>query len=398
MRLVRQRTALTLSLCLSLVDGIPGSMAAAEVTAYPGAAPVERIENLGRLLFFDPNLSRNRTQSCASCHDPGTGFADPRGRDAARAVSLGDDGRSLGDRNAPTAAYACFSPSFHRTTEGEYVGGQFLDGRASDLATQAGGPPLNPIEMGMPDKAHMVSRLRKSPVYETTFPGLFGADIWSQPERAYGAMTDAIAAFERTAFFAPFDSKYDRYLKGEYEMTTEESLGMTLFFSSQFTNCHLCHQLNEMPGTEGETFTNYQFHNIGVPVNGAIRAINGRPAGFRDEGLAGNPAVEDREKTIGRFKTPTLRNVAVTGPYMHNGVFRDLRTVILFYNKYNSRSPKRQVNPETGVAWAEPEVAANLSIEELETGPALDDRRIDALVAFLKTLTDRRYEHPVAEP
>lgn len=224
--------------------------------------------------------------------------------EAARAVSLGDDGRSLGDRNAPTAAYARFSPDFHRTTEGEYVGGQFLDGRASDLAAQAGGPPVNPIEMGMPDKAGVVARLRESPTYETTFPGLFGTDTWSQPERAYGAMTDAIAAFERTAFFAPFDSKYDRYLKGEYEMTTEESLGMTLFFSSQFTNCHLCHQLNEMPGTEGETFTSYQYHNIGVPVNGAVRAIDGRPEGFRDEGLAGNPAVEDRERTIGRFKTP----------------------------------------------------------------------------------------------
>lgn len=83
---------------------------------------------------------------------------------------------------------------------------------------------------------------------------------------------------------------------------------------------------------------------------------------------------------------------------MHNGVFRDLRTVILFYNKYNSRSPKRQVNPETRVAWAGPEIATNLSVEELETGPALDDRRIDALVAFLKTLTDRRYEHLIAAP
>jgi len=90
---------------------------------------------------------------------------------------------------------------------------------------------------------------------------------------------------------------------------------------------------------------------------------------------------------------PTLRNVAVTAPYMHNGVFKDLRTVVLFYDKFNSRSAKRQVNPETGEPWGEPEVPGTLSTEELEHGPALKDQRIDALVAFLKTLTDRRYEH-----
>ena len=94
---------------------------------------------------------------------------------------------------------------------------------------------------------------------------------------------------------------------------------------------------------------------------------------------------------------PTLRNVAVTGPYMHNGVFKDLRTVVLFYNKYNTRSPKRQINPETGQQWQPPEVAENLSLKELETGPALDNRRIDALVAFMKMLTDQRYEHLLEE-
>ena len=78
---------------------------------------------------------------------------------------------------------------------------------------------------------------------------------------------------------------------------------------------------------------------------------------------------------------------------MHNGVFKDLRTVVLFYNKYNSRSAKRQINPESGEKWRAPEVPENLSLKELETGPALDDRRIDALVAFMRTLTDRRYEH-----
>ncbi|MCB1447982.1 MAG: methylamine utilization protein MauG, partial [Rhizobiaceae bacterium] len=86
------------------------------------------------------------------------------------------------------------------------------------------------------------------------------------------------------------------------------------------------------------------------------------------------------------------------GPYMHNGVFRDLRTVILFYNKYNSKKKSRQIDPETGERWAPPEVAENIDMEKLETGPGLDDRRIDALVAFLKTLTDSRYEHLLSQP
>ena len=166
---------------------------------------------------------------------------------------------------------------------------------------------------------------------------------------------------------------------------------MTLFFSEQFTNCNRCHQLQRLPGSEGETFTNYGFHNIGVPINSALRAVNGAEPGHRDLGLLANPRVDDPAQA-GKFKTPTLRNVAVTGPYMHNGVFADLRTVVLFYNKYNSRSAKRRINPETGQPWRAPEVDGTLSLEDLEHGPALDDRRIDALVAFMKTLTDRRYE------
>jgi len=350
------------------------------------------LADLGRQLFFDVNLSKHRTQSCATCHAPEHGFVDTRGSGVLAAVSLGDDGHSVGDRNAPTAAYARFSPDFHQTDDGRYVGGQFLDGREADLAGQAGGPPLNPIEMGMPSKAAVVARLRENAEYVAAFKQHFGADVWSDVDGAYGAMAQSIAAFERTDFFAPFDSRYDRYLRGEYELTTQEDLGMTLFFSQQFTNCNICHQLKPSPAMEGETFSNYEYHNIGTPENVALRKVNGAEPGFVDNGLLANPAVDDPQQA-GKFKVPTLRNVAVTGPYMHNGVFEDLRTVVLFYNKYNSRSAKRQINPETGERWAVPEVDANLSEKELKTGPALDNKRIDALVAFMKTLTDRRYEH-----
>ena len=356
------------------------------------AEAIGSIEALGRALYFDVNLSKNRSQSCATCHSPDFGFTDPRGNASGKAVSLGDDGHSLGDRNAPTASYAAFSPDFHRDDTGQYVGGQFLDGREKDLAGQAGGPPLNPIEMGMPDKAGVVGRLKENAAYVTAFRSFYGGDIFDRPDDAYRAMTESIAAFEKTVFFAPFDSRYDRYLRGEYRMTELEDLGMTLFFSQQFSNCNICHQLKPAPNRTGETFSNYQYHNIGVPSNEAARAVNGVAADHVDRGLLDNPAIDDPVQA-GRFRVPTLRNVAVTGPYMHNGVFKDLRTVVLFYNKYNSKSARRQINPETGEQWRAPEVPDNLALKELETGPALDDRRIDALVAFMKTLTDVRYEH-----
>ena len=354
------------------------------------------LESLGSALFFDENLSKNRTQACATCHAPEFGFADPRdnGLDGpiGRAASLGDDGKSVGDRNAPTASYAAFTPTFGKNKEGIWVGGQFHDGREPDLEGQAGGPPLNPIEMGMPDKASVVERLKENEDYLTGFKSLYGDDIFADTDKAYRAMTEAIAAFERTDFFAPFDSKYDRFLRGEAKLTKQEELGRVLFFSEQFTNCNLCHQLHKLPGVEKEPFSNHQYFNIGVPVNEALRAANGSPADAIDHGLLANPAVSD-EAMDGKFRATTLRNVAVTGPYMHNGIFAELETVIRFYNRYNSKAESAQINPETGKPWGDPEVPATLDNEELTHGPALEEERIKALVAFLKTLTDKRYEH-----
>jgi len=350
------------------------------------------LEALGERLFFDTALSANQTQSCATCHSPEFAFADPRGM-----ASIGDDGTSLGDRNAPSAMYAMLTPSFHRNEDGEWVGGQFLDGRAATLEDQAGGPPLNPGEMGMASEAAVVARLAADPVYQEAFGALFEAPVLDDAAAGYQAMTQAIAAFERTEEFAPFNARYDRFLRGEIELTREEELGRLLFFSEQFTNCNQCHQLSTSPIDQRETFTDYRYHNIGTPENHALREMNGVTPGTVDLGLALNPAIDDPEAAAGRFRTPTLRNVAVTGPYMHNGVFEDLRTVILFYNTYNTRSEARRINPETGALFGPPQVEHTLAIEELTHGPALEDERIDALVAFLEALTDAQYEHLLEE-
>ncbi|OIQ31994.1 MAG: methylamine utilization protein MauG [Alphaproteobacteria bacterium MedPE-SWcel] len=354
------------------------------------AAGYDSAVELGEALFFETELSANRTQSCASCHDPNAGFADPR-RDAAGAFSRGDDGESLGARHAPSAAYAALSPAFHQTEEGAWVGGQFWDGRAADLAAQAGGPILNGIELGLSSEAEAVARLAEDPDYVAAFAALYDVDIRTDAAAGFAALTAALAEFEASPVFQPFDSKYDRFLRGEATLTRAEELGRLLFFSQQFTNCNQCHQLRRSAIDPAEPFTDFRYHNIGVPVNVSGRQENGVAVDWVDNGLLDNPQVDDPAQR-GRFKTPTLRNVAVTGPYMHNGVFQDLRTVVAFYNKYNSASEAARINPETGRQWGAAPVPETLSTEELTHGPALDARRIDALVAFLETLTDSRYE------
>ncbi|MDQ2093716.1 cytochrome-c peroxidase [Rhodalgimonas zhirmunskyi] len=361
--------------------------------AFADDTPLSEAE-LGELLFFDPSFSKNRSQSCATCHDPDQAFTDGRQTPAFGMVSLGDDGAALGVRNAPTAAYALSAPPFHYDEKlNEYVGGQFHDGRADTLAIQATQPPLNPVEMMMPDPASVVSRIRENDGYVAAFEQLYGKDVFAPPAdpkaapAAFAAFGQAIEAFERTPEFAPYDSKYDRFLRGEYDLTVLEDLGRTLFFSNDNVNCSTCHMLKR-EDAENEPFTNHQYRNIGVPRNPALIALGHVAPDYVDHGLLENPAVTDPDMD-GRFKTPTLRNVAVTGPYMHNGVFKDLRTVLEFYDKFNN--PERKLNPETGKPWAEAEVPATVAFEDLGA-QALTDRKIDALEAFLKTLTDKRYE------
>ncbi|ABL72797.1 methylamine utilization protein MauG [Paracoccus denitrificans] len=357
-------------------------------TAEQARPADDALAALGAQLFVDPALSRNATQSCATCHDPARAFTDPREGKAGLAVSVGDDGQSHGDRNTPTLGYAALVPAFHRDANGKYKGGQFWDGRADDLKQQAGQPMLNPVEMAMPDRAAVAARLRDDPAYRTGFEALFGKGVLDDPERAFDAAAEALAAYQATGEFSPFDSKYDRVMRGEEKFTPLEEFGYTVFIT---WNCRLCHMQRKQGVAERETFTNFEYHNIGLPVNETAREASGLGADHVDHGLLARPGIEDPAQS-GRFKVPSLRNVAVTGPYMHNGVFTDLRTAILFYNKYTSRRPEAKINPETGAPWGEPEVARNLSLAELQSGLMLDDGRVDALVAFLETLTDRRYE------
>ncbi|MBS6026031.1 MAG: c-type cytochrome [Haemophilus pittmaniae] len=344
---------------------------------------------LGEVLFFDKALSFNQTQSCSTCHHPSTAFVDKRENSAKQMVSQGDNPQLHGNRNANTPLYAMFSPHFHFDEKiQDYVGGQFWDGRAKDLAEQAGGPPLNPLEMGMPDKQTIVARLKANPAYYQAITAAFGEKIWADQNAIYAIMEKALGEFEKETLFAPFSSKYDRALKGEVELTPLEAEGKSLFFDKSKTNCSNCHQ-SAAPNSPQETFTNYRYYNIGVPSNPELIAHNKLSADFVDNGLLDNPMVNGDEKQKGKFKVPTLRNIAVTAPYMHNGVFRELKTLLEFKDSVNN--PQRKLNPQTGQPWPQPEYAATVDPQQLKA-PPLSDHQIQALEAFLKTLTDEPYE------
>ena len=363
-------------------------------------------EALGQSLFNDQSLSFDRTQSCATCHNPEHAFVDDRTNITGEpgAVSLGDDQTSLGDRNTPTAMYASQAPEFFNgvrtrfnSQQDDYsgfIGGQFLDGRATNLAEQAKGPFLNPVEMAMPDKAAVMDRVMENPDYVDSFELLYGLDIFEDVDVAYDALADAIQAFEQTEGFSPFTSKYDQFVAGEYtyDPLALATLGKSLFFSQQFTNCATCHQLKPN-SSAGETFTGYEYHNIGVPVNENARAHNGVTE--VDPGLLNNDAVTN-ESEKGKYKVPTLRNIGVTAPYMHNGVFQELGTVVKFYDQHLEGSEFTE-NPETGLAWADPEVADNMSTTELQDGRTLDEEEVQALVCFLFSLTDEAFETMLPE-
>jgi cytochrome c peroxidase len=358
-----------------------------------GSQAVTNKEALGELFFHDSSLSRDGAQSCANCHDSKHAFIDPGVNITSvdtytpGAVSVGQDGESLGDINTPSAAYAAFIPEFYfDDTEKLYMAGLFLDGRARHLEEQAKHPFLNPVEM-QTSKAAVVAKVQTK--YKSSMQALFGEGIFDDTESAFTAITEAIATFERSEIFASFDSKFDRVLKAEAEFTESEQRGLDLFKAEEKGDCAACHPVPKIDSSKEESlFTDFSYDNLGVPKNSAVRAKNGKPADYVDTGLFNNPEVNDPELK-GAFRVTSLRNVAVTAPYMHNGVFKELKTVIHFYN---SRDVNGAVNSETQSAWAPAEIDATKNEKELgQLG--LTDEEEDAIISFLKTLTDKRYEH-----
>ena len=382
------------------------------------------IEELGQFLYFDENLSEPDGQSCASCHHPDFGFADPdRGLPVSEGVILG----LFGDRNSPSSAYAMFSPILHfDDVEGLWIGGQFWDGRATGyelgdpLADQAVGPFLNPVEMANTSKAQVVNDVAAS-TYAVLFEQVWGEGVLDNIDMAYDQIGLSIAAFERTEMFAPFTSKYDFYLQAclaagggmddcakgigktaekasKKIFSKEEWYGLQMFMGENNNDgvldkgegamCSACHLADwtEDPGNvfvpawapEGwvpPVFTDFTYDNLGIPKS-QHALLKDKPV---DLGLG--PVVGDPLEN-GKFKVMTLRNIGLTAPYGHNGFFDRLKDITHFYNTRDvpGSLPK-------GADWPASEFPDTVNFDELGN-LGLSDADEDALVEFMKTLDD----------
>jgi cytochrome c peroxidase len=358
----------------------------------PGRNKLTQKEQLGKYLFFDRNLSEPNGQSCASCHDPDVGFTEP---DKHLPVSEGVIPGRVGSRNAPTSAYQGNAPEFvFDPATSRFTGGEFLDGSALNLVEQAKVPFLNPLEMNNPNKSTVIRDVKRSK-YESLFKQVYGRNIFNNVDEAYNCVADAIAAYEKSFELNKFNSKFDKFLAGKARLTAQELRGFQLFSDFDTTNgvpgranCNACHSLIPEDGNGLPPFTNRRYRNVGVPKNMSnpfyFLPLSLNPDGrqFVDFGLGGFLKNSGQDESVygpqmGAIHVPTLRNVALTGPYMHNGAFQSLETVVHFYNT-------RDV-PGTG--WGPPEVPQNVASAVIGN-QGLSDEEEDAIVAFLKTLTD----------
>lgn len=347
------------------------------------AQPFTPMEQLGQALFFDEGLSEPAGQSCASCHDPATGFAEP---DQSLPVSEGVIPGRFGTRNAPAAAYAVFFPEF--TFKSGVMGGQFWDGRAANLTEQAKGPFLNPVEMANARREDVIAKVCAAP-YSALFLQVCGPAACdpATTDASYHCMASAIAAFESTPVFFPFDSKFDLVQAGLAQFTPQEAAGWALFNGRG--KCGHCHTA-KVGGGAPVVFTDARFHNIGVPRN-AEPPFPPLTAAFVDLGLGGRPDVAD-PRQYGKFKTTHTRNVTLTAPFMHNGVLKTLKQVVHFYNTRDVLPPcdpaLGSLDPRFGVAcWPPPEYPATMD-SSFVGDLGLTDAEEDALVAFMAALTD----------
>jgi cytochrome c peroxidase len=355
------------------------------------AAAVEIVANtqslevaLGKLIFEDENLSSPSGQSCGSCHQKDKFFADP-----GKAVSAGANTHRFGNRNAPSISYVKFNPDlFWNKEESLWMGGFFYDGRARTLQAQASGPFLNPLEMGNKTMAAVVAKV-KSSNYKIIFEQVYGANIWHNSETAFNAITAAIVAYEQGPEFATFSSKYDYYLQGQVQLTAQEALGLEVFEAEDKGNCAACHTSQVSAEIPQPLFTDYSYDNLGQPANTNLdfykidELFNPQGFDYLDLGLANNPHIDNADEEKGKFKVATLRNVAETAPYLHNGVFDSLKEVVEFYNERDLEAKK----PLAEQRWPPAEIAENTNREELGD-LKLTAEEVDALVAFMETLTD----------
>jgi cytochrome c peroxidase len=357
-----------------------------------GLTPLER---LGLRMFFDAALSEPAGVSCASCHEPARAFTGNNG--SGLGVARGSLPGALGFRDAPSLMYLAHAPAFgfvEKDGKRVPVGGLFWDGRANTLEEQATQPLLNPLEMNNADARALAAKLARAP-YAGELRQLFGERVFDDPDAVLDAVGKAFGAFQRTRIFQPYSSKFDAVMRREAQFTEQEQRGLGLFKIRQKGNCAACHTVDEdSRDPRASPFTDFGYHAVAVPRNARI-PHNAKPS-YRDQGLCGphrsDPIAAD-SRWCGFFKAPTLRNITLTAPYMHNGAFESLRDAVAFY-------ATRDTNPERWYPGGRkfddlaPDHHANVDIDtppyNRQPGrrPQLTDEDIDDIVAFLHTLTD----------
>jgi cytochrome c peroxidase len=379
----------------------PLATTTALASALPNAArqaPLDEAARvaLGKRIFFDKNLSEPYGTSCASCHDPAHGFAGNNG--SIIGVALGSRAGHFAARNTPSVMYLKFARRFHLHWEEDApvvdaYGGFFWDGRVDDLADVPKQPLLNPNEMNNANGVDIREKIAQSD-YAGDFRQAFGALAEADADTTLHHMGEALAAYLTSPELAPFSSKYDRYIQHQTDLSAVELRGLRLFKDAAKGGCSECHKLNDdIPSPERSLFTDYGFDSVGVPRNAKL-PVNQDPAHF-DLGLCARPNPKFHSESpefCGAFRTPSLRNVALRESFMHNGAFSSLRSVVSFYAS-RSVTPKRWYKGtqfDDLPAQYREYVNVDKAPYNRHAGdaPALSASEIDAIVAFLGTLTD----------
>ena len=362
-------------------------------------------ERLGLRIFFDTSMSEPAGVACASCHDPRRAFTG--NNNTLIGVALGSRSDQFGTRDAPTLMYLATAPRFGSVErDGKRVpaGGHFWDGRADTLEEQATQPFFNPVEMNNADIPALIAKVAKS-AYAAEFRKVWGEVIFDNPEAALDAVAASIAAFERTRAFQPFTSKFDYVMRGQAKFSEREQRGLNLFILPQKGNCAHCHSVDVASRSPQKSlFTDFSFRALGLPRSTRIPK-NSDPA-FFDLGLcervpvtgaklpvtAAKPPVTN-PAACGLFKTPTLRNITITAPYMHNGFFDNLRDAVAFYATRDTL-PARWFPQGKKFDDLPARYHANVDVEtppyqrRPQQRPQLTNEEIDDIVDFLYTLTD----------
>jgi cytochrome c peroxidase len=353
---------------------------------------------LGKRIFSDARLSEPPGTSCASCHDPVRAFSGSHG--SRIGVPLGSRPAHYARRTAPSILYMRYVPRFYYFEDDENPapeprGGFFWDGRADSLVELVRQPLFNPDEMNAGTPRRLAQKITRGP-YAAEFRAAIGPS--RDAEAVVRGIGVALEAYLKSDEMTPASSKYDAYVRGQATLTEQERRGLEVFKDRRRGACSGCHRMAETSSNPAESmFTDYGYDAVALPRNRDLPASKD-PATF-DLGLCerqSRATPSSDEKWCSSFRTPSLRNVAVRSSFGHNGVYKNLRDVVAFY-AFRAVAPGRIYPPGQKFDDVPEKYRSNVNIysiiyNRLEGAkPPLSDEDIDAVVAFLGTLTDARY-------